>query len=69
MLNNITKLEIGDPYFSVGMLQNKSGIEEWKFTNDRFDRLRNSINNIFLSKEDAQNFLKYMKEYRGNIKA
>ena len=63
MLNNRDKLEEGQIYYSVGVLQRKSCIEEWTYTRDRFDNLRNYTNNIFLSKDDAQKFLDYMREY------
>jgi len=39
-------------YYSVGPLQH-SGIEQWTWTNDRYDRSRLSLGNIFSSPEEA----------------
>ena len=44
--------KIGETYFSVGPLQH-SGIEFWEWTNDRYDRSRALIGNVFQTKDKA----------------
>jgi len=46
------KPKIGETYFSVGPLQH-SGIEQWEWTNDRYDRSRALIGNVFDTKDKA----------------
>jgi len=50
--------KLNDTYYSVGPLQNISGIEQWVYTEDVYDTLRAEIGNIFETFEDA----KYFKE-------
>ena len=46
---------IADTYYSVGPLQ-RGGIEEWVFTNDKYDKSRLEIGNVFKTREEAEAF-------------
>ena len=59
------KIEIGEIYFSVGPLQ-VSGIEMWKYSNDRFDISREEIGNMFKTKEEAEDFKKMLIHLKNN---
>ena len=51
--------EIGKVYYSVGPLQ-LGGIEKWTFSNDRYDKSRLEIGNIFETLEEAQELKKIL---------
>lgn len=57
-------VNLGDVYYSVGPLQHGC-IEEWEYTNDRYDRSRLVANNVYPTKEQAEAFLLYMQAYEG----
>ncbi len=58
-------MKIGDTYYSVGPLQH-SGIEEWTFTNDKYDRSRLEIGNIFETIEEAEAFKQHLINFKEN---
>jgi len=56
-------LTLGDTYYSVGPLQGLNSLEEWVYTNDRYDRSRLAVNNMFITIDEAKAFKKYMQDY------
>ena len=56
--------QLGKPYYSVGPLQPSRGIiEEWTFTDDKYDQARLFLGNFFLDEESAQDFMRHMLDY------
>jgi len=47
--------QLGEIYYSVGPLQH-SGIERWEWTNDRYDKSRLELGNVFKTIEEAEAF-------------
>ena len=46
---------MGKKYYSVGALSRSGdGIEEWKFSNDQYDRMRMELGLLFETREEAQ---------------
>lgn len=60
-LDEFINNNFGQTYYSVGPLDGP--IEEWTFTNDRFDMARLRLGNFFLNKSSSEMFMKYMLEY------
>ena len=54
----------GDIYYCVGPLQNSNGIEKWKYTNDKYDKARIKVGNVFATIDEAKKFKEYMKVYK-----
>lgn len=52
-MSYLSKLKIGDKYFSVGPLGDENAIEKWEYTRDRFDAIRIQLGNFFFTKEEA----------------
>ena len=63
-----TPIQLGDTYYAVGPLQNSYSIETWTYTNDRYDRSRFSVGNVFETKDRAKKFKAYMCNYFKTIK-
>lgn len=56
--------QLGKPYYSVGPLQPSRGIiEEWTFTDDKYDQARLLLGNFFLDEDQAKDFFHYTIKY------
>ena len=56
-------IQLGNIYYSVGPLQNTHSIEEWVYSDDKYDHSRLSIGNVFNTKEEARKFKEYIRAY------
>jgi len=54
--------DIGEVYYSVGVLQSNSLIEEWIYTDDKFDQRRWSLGLVFRSAAGAIAYKERMQE-------
>lgn len=54
--------EFGKTYYSVGALsKTHDGIEEWRFTNDRYDQMRLELGIVFETRQEAEKFKEFLK--------
>jgi ABC-type Na+ transport system ATPase subunit NatA len=58
---------IGDEYYSVGPLQDLSGIERWQFTGDVYDIVRKETGNFFKNIEDAIKLKEYIQSFKHEL--
>lgn len=60
-------MEHGETYYSIGALQSRNGVEEWTWTDDRYDKIRDSIGIVFKTRQEAERVLKFWKENYGAV--
>ena len=58
------KPKTGDVYYSVGPLQNISGIEKWNWTEDVYDFIRMGIGNVFETYQEAKEFKEFLVDIK-----